>query len=134
MKPDRCTFCRGKISEGKAEFLGKVGQKVLVIKGIPAYVCEDCGEAYYTPEVSGIIDGIRKDFSESKLLLRPIAAGELSFDEYASADDGRDDGRTDPECEEFMEKQYKKLEERKKFVPFENLDVGYRKKHQGRSN
>jgi hypothetical protein len=41
-------------------------------------------EAYYTPEVSRKIDIVMKKFHESKLLLHPIAAGELSFDEVVA--------------------------------------------------
>ncbi|PXF58263.1 MAG: hypothetical protein C4B59_13575 [Candidatus Methanogaster sp.] len=38
---------------------------------------EDCGEAYYTPDISRRIDRIMQRFHESKLLVHPIAAGEL---------------------------------------------------------
>lgn len=84
MKPDRCTFCRGKISEGETELVVKVGEKIIAIKDVSAYVCENCGEAYYTPEVSRKIDIVTKKFHESKLLLHPVAAGELSFDEIVA--------------------------------------------------
>jgi YgiT-type zinc finger domain-containing protein len=84
MKPDRCIFCREKISEGKTEFLAKVGEQIIVIKNVSAYVCENCGEAYYTPEVSRKIDIVMKKFHESKLLLYPVAAGELSFNEIVA--------------------------------------------------
>lgn len=43
-----------------------------------------CGEAYYTPEVSRKIDIIMKKFHESKLLLHPLAAGELSFEKIVA--------------------------------------------------
>ena len=36
------------------------------------------------PEVSRKIDIVIKKFNESKLLLHPIAAGELSFDEIVA--------------------------------------------------
>jgi YgiT-type zinc finger domain-containing protein len=56
MKPDRCSLCKGRLIEGKTEFVAKIGEKVVVIKDVPAYICENCGEAYYTPEVSRKID------------------------------------------------------------------------------
>lgn len=81
MKPDRCIFCKSKLVEGKTEFVAKVREQFIAIKDVSAYVCENCGEAYYTPEVSRKIDLVMKKFHESKLLLHPVAAGELSFDE-----------------------------------------------------
>jgi YgiT-type zinc finger domain-containing protein len=84
MKPDRCSFCKGKLVEGKTEFVAKVGEQIIAIKNVAAYVCENCGEAYYTPEVSRKIDIVMKKFHESKLLLHPVAAGELSFDEIVA--------------------------------------------------
>ena len=52
MKPDRCSFCKGRLDEGKTELVAKVGDEVISIKDVPAYVCENCGEAYFTPEIS----------------------------------------------------------------------------------
>ncbi len=63
------------------EFVVRVESEVLAIKDISAYICEDCGEAYYTPEISGKIDGIMKKFHNSTLLVHPPAAGELSLEE-----------------------------------------------------
>jgi YgiT-type zinc finger domain-containing protein len=84
MKPDRCSFCKGRIVEGETEFVVKVGEEVLSIKDVPAYICEECGEAYYTPEISEKIDKIMRKFHESSLLVHPVAAGELSLKEVAA--------------------------------------------------
>ncbi|WP_245543523.1 YgiT-type zinc finger protein [Methanoplanus limicola] len=39
MIPDRCSYCRGKLEYGKTEFIAGAGEKIIVIKEIPAYVC-----------------------------------------------------------------------------------------------
>jgi YgiT-type zinc finger domain-containing protein len=57
MIPDRCRFCKGKLRDGKTEFLAHAAGEVIVIKDVPAYVCDQCGEAYYTAEISRKIDG-----------------------------------------------------------------------------
>ena len=72
---DGCSFCKGKLYEGKTEFIAKVGAEVISIKDVPAYICENCGEAYYTPEISRKIDEVMRDFHRGKLLAHPIAAG-----------------------------------------------------------
>jgi YgiT-type zinc finger domain-containing protein len=81
MIPDRCSFCKGKLVEGKTDFVVKVGEQIIAIKDVSAYICENCGEAYYIPEISRKIDIVMKKFHEFKLLLHPVAAGELEFDE-----------------------------------------------------
>jgi YgiT-type zinc finger domain-containing protein len=58
MIPDRCSLCKGKLHEGKTEFLAHAAGEVIVIKDIPAYVCDQCGEVYYTAEISRKIDGV----------------------------------------------------------------------------
>ena len=79
MKPDRCSFCKGKLYEGKTEFVAKVGDEVISIKDVPAYVCENCEEAYFTPEISRKVDDVMRDFHRGKLLAHPIAAGEVKI-------------------------------------------------------
>lgn len=51
----------------------------MVIKNVPALVCDLCDEAYLAPDVSREIDKIVKDFREGKLLAKPIAAGEVEL-------------------------------------------------------
>ena len=79
MKPDRCSFCKGNLSKGKTEFVAKVGDEVISIKDVPAYICDNCGEGYFSLEISIKIDEIMRDFHKGKLLSRPIAAGEVEL-------------------------------------------------------
>ena len=78
MKPDRCSFCKGRLVEGETGFAVK---ELLSIKDVPAYICEECGEACYTPEVSKKIDKIMAKFHESDLFVHYAVARELSLDE-----------------------------------------------------
>lgn len=57
----------------------KVGEEVLVIKEVSAYICNECGEAYYSPKESEKIDKLMKKFYESEFLVHPLAASELSL-------------------------------------------------------
>jgi len=53
--PERCTFCKGTLHEGKTEFIAQVGDEIIVIRDVPALICDRCGEAHYSswryPEV-----------------------------------------------------------------------------------
>jgi YgiT-type zinc finger domain-containing protein len=77
MIPDRCRFCKGKLREGTTEFLAHAADEVIVIKDVPAFVCEQCGEAYFTAGTSRKIDGVMRDAHQKKLCMRPLPAGEV---------------------------------------------------------
>lgn len=72
MAPERCTFCKG-----TAEFIARIRDETIVIREIPALVCDRCGEAYYTAEVSRKIDAVMADVHSGRLCCRPLAAGEV---------------------------------------------------------
>ena len=84
MKPDRCCFCKGKLIIGKTEFIARVHEEILVVKNVSALICNECGEAYYSPDESRKIDILMIKFHESNLLVHPIPAGELSLGEVAA--------------------------------------------------
>ena len=79
MDPGECLLCKSKMREGITEFVARVGEQVVVIKNIPAFVCPNCDEAYYSIEIQRKIDRIMKAFHEGKLLAKPLAAGEVDL-------------------------------------------------------
>ena len=80
MKPEQCSFCKGVLYNGKTEFIARVGDEILSVKDVPAYICENCHEAYYAPDISRKIDSIMQNVHHGKFLAHPIAAGELEFE------------------------------------------------------
>ncbi len=80
MIPDLCSFCKGKLVKGKTEFMARAGNEVVVIKDVPAWVCEQCGESYFTAAVSRRIDAIMRDAQKGTLCLRPLPAGETDLE------------------------------------------------------
>jgi len=44
-----------------------------------SHICDRCGEAYYSAEVSQKIDAVMKDFHSGRLCCRPLAAGEVEL-------------------------------------------------------
>jgi len=71
-----CCDCAGKMREGEQDFMARVQNEILVIKDVPALICDTCGEVEYTLEISREIDVIMKDFFAGRLLAKPLAAGE----------------------------------------------------------
>ncbi|MBN1432103.1 MAG: type II toxin-antitoxin system MqsA family antitoxin [Methanomicrobiaceae archaeon] len=79
MIPERCSYCKGNLKEGKTEFMVRVGEEVIIIKEIPAYICDQCGEVFFTPEISRKIDKIMEDVHKGRICCKPVAAGEIEL-------------------------------------------------------
>ncbi|HPZ33056.1 MAG TPA: type II toxin-antitoxin system MqsA family antitoxin [Methanoculleus sp.] len=79
MTPERDTFCKGTLREGKTEFIARVGDEIIVVRDVPALICDRCGEAYYSAEVSRKIDAVMADAHSGRLCCRPLAAGEVEL-------------------------------------------------------
>lgn len=62
-KDERCDFCEGKLAQGKKTLEFWRGEELIVIRNVPAYVCQQCGEGYFSAEVSKKLDlFIEQDF------------------------------------------------------------------------
>ena len=70
-----CCRCSGKMREGRHDFMARVGDEIVVIKDVPALICDTCGEVEYTLEVSREIDVIMKEFFAGRLLAKPWRRG-----------------------------------------------------------
>ena len=76
---DHCALCNGKLEEGTTEFMARASGEVVIINNVPALVCEQCGEAYYSLETSRKIDAVMNEAHRKKLCVRPVPAGEVSL-------------------------------------------------------
>ena len=56
----KCYFCKGKTKIKKVDVDFRWKGKLYVIKNVPVEICEQCGERYYSAEVSKKIDEIVK--------------------------------------------------------------------------
>jgi len=82
MVPNNCCFCNGKRKRGKTDFMVRVDDEVIIIKGVPALICENCGEKFYNLKVSRKIDEIMKIYREGKLSRiksKTLQAREIAF-------------------------------------------------------
>lgn len=53
---DRCYFCRGKVTAKKIDHLHRWGDTMVLVKGLPAEVCEECHEVYLPPASLHLLD------------------------------------------------------------------------------
>lgn len=47
----KCFFCKGRIVEQKVRVDFRWGDDLVVIEDVPAEVCQQCSEKYFSPEV-----------------------------------------------------------------------------------
>ena len=79
MIPDICSCGKGRLKKGTTDFTAKVEGEMVVIRDVPAYVCDSCSEAYFSIETSRKIDKIMREFRSGKLLTKPLGTGEVEL-------------------------------------------------------
>ena len=57
---ERCFFCKGKVAQEKVNVDFRWGESLVVIEGVPARVCHQCGEKYFDAEVYKDIEKLAK--------------------------------------------------------------------------
>lgn len=53
-----CFRCKGKMEEKKVNYMVDLENTIIIIKGVPARVCAECGEQYFDDETSENIEKI----------------------------------------------------------------------------
>lgn len=61
-----CFFCKGKTKIKKVDVDFRWGDKLFVVKNVPVEVCSQCGERYYSEEVSKKLDNLVKKQTSQK--------------------------------------------------------------------
>lgn len=53
-----CFMCKGAVIEKKVNYMVDLENAIIIIKGVPAKVCTQCGEQYFEDETSENIENI----------------------------------------------------------------------------
>jgi YgiT-type zinc finger domain-containing protein len=56
--PTKCPICAGKIEAGKTTFTVDLTTGVVVVRNVPAFVCNQCGEDWIEDKISMKIEKI----------------------------------------------------------------------------
>lgn len=64
---NKCYFCKGKTKIKNIDVDFRWGDKLIVVKNVPVEVCSQCGERYYSAEVSRKLDNLVKKQELSKI-------------------------------------------------------------------
>ena len=58
-----CFMCKGTVQDGFSTFTTDIGGCVVVIKNVPSFVCDQCGEVSYNGEVAERLEQIVKNIT-----------------------------------------------------------------------
>jgi len=72
----RCYFCKGKVNKEEITIDYRWGESLVVIKGVPAGICQQCGEKYIE---SGVYKGLEKLAKNKSHLLGTMNVDVLEF-------------------------------------------------------
>ena len=64
---NKCYFCKGKTEIKNIDVDFRWGDKLYIVKNVPVEICNQCGERYYSAEVSKKLDNLVKKQELSKI-------------------------------------------------------------------
>lgn len=73
-----CFYCKGETKETMTKFIVDLGRCVVIVKNVPARVCQQCGEASYSSEVARQLEKIVEAVKHS--IMSEVAIVEYSQD------------------------------------------------------
>jgi YgiT-type zinc finger domain-containing protein len=77
---DKCQFCRGDLKNKTISLDLWKKEKLYVFKNVPAKVCDQCNEKYFSSKVYGLIDRLLKENSKpDETMVVPV----LSLSKFA---------------------------------------------------
>lgn len=53
-----CFMCKGTLEEKKTNFMVDIDDCFIIVRGVPSYVCAQCGEVSYSDEVAASLERI----------------------------------------------------------------------------
>ena len=54
----RCIMCKGNTSQTTHTYIQEFDNCIIIIKNVPAIVCSQCGEVYYSDEIAEKLEEI----------------------------------------------------------------------------
>jgi YgiT-type zinc finger domain-containing protein len=69
-----CSFCGGKVVEKRVSVDYRLGKELIIFEQVPAGVCQQCGEKYYTSDVAKELEQLALDKSvqHHKVITVPV--------------------------------------------------------------
>lgn len=72
-----CFMCKGDMEDKLTTFMVDLGKCIVIVKGVPSHVCEQCGEVSYSDDVMEHLEEIVQQAKNSAM--------EVAITKYAAA-------------------------------------------------
>ncbi len=59
-----CFMCKGNLEEKKVNYIVDFDNTIIIVKGVPAKVCTQCGEQYFDDEIAENLEKIVKQLKQ----------------------------------------------------------------------
>ena len=63
-----CVLCKADLTKGRVNHIVDLGERIIIIKNVPANICEQCGEYYLDTktalQLESMVDEIKKNKAE----------------------------------------------------------------------
>ncbi|MCL2350330.1 MAG: YgiT-type zinc finger protein [Defluviitaleaceae bacterium] len=73
-----CFFCNGTLEKGTTTHVSDIGERAMIVRGVPCFKCDQCSEISYTgnvyEELEGILDNLRDSTMEVAIINYPNKA------------------------------------------------------------
>lgn len=69
----KCPLCGGQKKPGKTIYSVDLGFGVVVVRNVPATLCDQCGEEWISPEVASQLERLVEEARRKKLQVEAVA-------------------------------------------------------------
>ncbi len=73
--PSQCPLCSGKIEHGTTTFTADMKSGVVIVRNVPAFVCNQCGEDWIEDAVSQELEKIAARAKQQNSQLEMVSMG-----------------------------------------------------------
>lgn len=71
-----CFFCKGNVQDGFSTFTADKGGCIIVVRNVPAQICDQCGEASYSNAVAQKLEQIVQHIKNSSAEITVVSYSE----------------------------------------------------------
>lgn len=61
-----CILCKANLTKGNVNHIVDLGEGIIIIKNVPANVCEQCGEYYVDTQIALKLEAIVEEVKKSR--------------------------------------------------------------------
>jgi len=73
----KCTLCKANLTKGKVNHIVDLGDGIIIIKNVPANICNQCGEYYVDTQIALKLESIIEEVKKNKVEVFIVSYNEM---------------------------------------------------------